>query len=107
MPKKNVDLMLQVRDQITRDPDSHDQGVWFHELDNDCGTVGCIAGWAAHFSGAEMGVAGVFADDRYIRPYAQEVLGITTGEASELFYAENREALTLLDEYIEEGKNDG
>ncbi len=45
-----VDLTLPARivEQITSEPDSHDQSTWH----SDCGTRHCIAGFATHLSGA-------------------------------------------------------
>lgn len=134
MPKKNVDLMLQVREQISREPETHSQGVWASR--NDCGTTACVAGWAVILSGTPMDwraiptttlvhdeewVAWLVthpADDQepalcwtagegdHIRSVAEELLGLTPQEADALFYtARNGAALRLLDRYIEEGKN--
>lgn len=48
------------------------------ELDTDCGTAGCIAGWAC----------AMWAPDRYPSPSrAQDLLGLTNAQAEELFYA--------------------
>jgi hypothetical protein len=45
MPKKNIPLFRTVLKHVMRNPRLHDQGVWLMR-DPECGTVGCIAGWA-------------------------------------------------------------
>lgn len=111
--KKNVDLMLQVREQITSNPETHDQDTWITK--SECGTTACIAGWAVLFSSDESkltwttDVVGdehcLFVTERYIKHVARDALGLTTWEAENLFFANPDYALTLLDRYIEEGKN--
>lgn len=48
----NVDLLRKVKQQIVDHPESHDQAVWAEK--RSCGTVCCVAGWAAHLSGGRL-----------------------------------------------------
>jgi hypothetical protein len=54
----NTDLLLEIADHIERRPEKFDLGLWSsaHDADehiNDCGTTGCVAGWANALTGAE------------------------------------------------------
>lgn len=107
----NVDLMLEIREQITSHPETHDQNVWGYQ--DSCGTTHCIAGWASALTGAhldwrkEFGATQlVHADDEDPDDYARRVMGLDGPTAQRLFFeCNNCEALTLLDELIEQGKN--
>ncbi len=41
----NIPLLLQVREKVTSDPKSLEMDYWVRDTE-ECGTVGCIAGWA-------------------------------------------------------------
>lgn len=118
MPTKNVDLMLRVREQITTHPETHNQNQWARR--GSCGTTHCIGGWAVAFSRSsdmEWYSLGDLNSDleacitvagQYIPDAARDALGLTEKEAERLFYdCSNTEALQILDEYIEQGKNGG
>ena len=116
MPEKNVDLMLQVRDQITSHPETHFQGMFerdHHVLDNgSCGTTRCIAGWAIFFATGNTVQKECFAwpplsqMEKHPEGMGAKLLGLTDDEAHKLFYQmDEHKALELLDEYIEKGKN--
>lgn len=113
----NVDLMLQVREQITAHPETHDQTKW--ALRTECGTVMCIAGWTEALAGHAMewrhydvgedyaGFSlGPWHAPKYMPDAAQATLGLDSREAGRLFYEINgTKALALLDRFIEAGKN--
>ncbi|WP_055566013.1 hypothetical protein [Streptomyces atriruber] len=114
----NVDLLLEIREQITSHPETHDQEQWGKRT--GCGTTHCIAGWAAVLTGAALAWTDAadlddingdevvtYADD-HENPsvYAQRVIGLPPGEVIGLFYElDNAEALEALDRLIEKGKN--
>lgn len=109
MPK-NTDLMIEVREQIRLEPGRHDQGVWCSSPGDQegCGTTYCIAGWVARLSGMKIDYdrGDVYVEDRLIDDWARKKLGLTGDEAWNLFYClDDEAALTLLDEYIQQGKN--
>lgn len=111
----NVDLMLQVREQITAHPETHDQESWVSRT--DCGTTMCIAGWATALVGMKVVEdadwtylvqdPGSLSPVRHISVVAQELLGLSPREAGDLFSngPTNAEALALLDRFIDAGKN--
>lgn len=72
---ETVALMNQVADHIEAFPERYDQEVYW--ITTECGTVGCIAGWADRLSGY---------DDPLVAPSnAEERLGLTLDEGSVLF----------------------
>lgn len=118
MSKYNVDLMLAVREQITSHPETHDQRDWARR--GECGTVCCIAGWAAVLAGEELAwdQEGRYGTDHVARcdrdgealpigVVARDLLGLSVGESAALFSgrASQAEALARLDALIEKGKN--
>jgi len=112
----NTDLMIQVRNQITMDPQSHYQSAW-ENLDGPawCGTTRCMAGWAIHLATGRTvqdvcnygeGLQGARDDWTHPADLGAELLGLDDNEAAALFYElDNKEALAVLDELIEKGKN--
>lgn len=109
----NTDLLLEIREQITSHPGTHNQEEWGER--SECGTTHCIAGWAAALSGAQL----TWTDDTYgfsqlyhangedPGTYAARLMGLDTREAWQLFYKlNNADALAELDALIEKGKND-
>ncbi|CAB4143199.1 hypothetical protein UFOVP434_94 [uncultured Caudovirales phage] len=43
----NIELINKIKEQIQKDNKSILMGCWFREsVESDCGTAGCIAGWA-------------------------------------------------------------
>ena len=88
----NEDLGHEILDQIKDDPESWQQMSWGVHIGSDCGTVACVAGWAAHFTGWTS------SDNRFmrnvvtkgdrqfsVRVVAQEELGLTDGQTLYLF----------------------
>lgn len=78
-PNANAHLAYAILDHIDADPASHDQTVWFRR--NECGTAGCFAGWALHFTGAKMAFARnsylIAANgELYVRGEAEKALGL-------------------------------
>jgi hypothetical protein len=110
----NVDLMLQVREQITAHPETHDQAHWAAKT--ACGTTMCIAGWATTLAGMKLVID---QDDDWIylvegpqgpqsiRETAGTLLGLDAREQIKLFAGGQGNALplALLDRFIEAGKN--
>lgn len=110
----NTDLLLEIREQITSHPETHDQNQWGRRT--ACGTTHCIAGWAIVLSGATFDWTSVYNtagtsvtvnDGAYrIEEYAACEMGLSEDEADDLFFEyDNAEALAMLDELIEKGKN--
>lgn len=105
----NVDLMVKIREQITKHPETHDQETWGRKT--ECGTTHCIAGWTGALSGGELewftgdyAAILVLIDRRGPEYFAQKALGLTLPEADKLFYCgDNAKALVLLDEMISAG----
>ncbi len=95
-PTPNAELAYRILDQIDADPESWRQSYWFTLT--DCGTAGCLAGWACMLSGDKASPYGdltvgdtfafvetadgqrVHAEDR-----AMELLGIELDDAYRLF----------------------
>lgn len=68
--KFNIKLAQQVLTQVTLHPETHDQS----NVMNECGTVGCIAGWACVICGVSA-----------FMEKAEELLGLTEEESDDLF----------------------
>lgn len=115
----NADLLLAVREQITANPETHEQGTWGRK--NECGTTHCIAGWACVLEGVQIrwtehgeelaamgGTNEVAANGTCwaIPGYAANALGLDGLQSAALFYeTDNGKALAYLDRLIEEAKN--
>ena len=98
----NVSLMTKVRNQITANPESHDQD--YYENDTECGTTRCIAGWTVFFARGTGRT--VYAGGGSIFGEARDLLGLTDYEADTLFYEfGDAEAIARLDKFIEKGEN--
>lgn len=116
MPKKNVDLMLQVREQALSDPESHHQMGWEYPNGRaSCGSTRCIAGWAIFLATGKQlysyrggyATAPRYNFDADPLTLGAEALGLTMNEAKRLFLGfDDSKALGILDEYIEQGKNE-
>lgn len=78
------DLLLKVRDKILEEPHLFYMPSWTNRL--GCGTASCIAGWAARLTGEDPGSWHV-AEDGYRE--GARILGITRGQANDLFYRGN------------------
>ncbi|MEU6674817.1 hypothetical protein [Streptomyces sp. NPDC046925] len=110
----NTDLLIEIREQITAHPETHDQLSWGRK--SDCGTTYCIAGWAAvltdasfiwsHDDDEDDKIATLIDDHEAPDQYAARVMGLEYDDAARLFYTlENEAALSRLDALIEKGKN--
>ena len=76
----NIDLAIKVLDHVILNPAQHQQMTLlnvFRFSEVDCGTVGCIAGWALVFGG------GVEKENR--SDYACHLLGLERDEFSEFY----------------------
>jgi hypothetical protein len=128
MPKRNVELLTQVRDLIQAEPAKLDMASWgcVKEVEDlgysetvkvDCGTTACIAGWAVQLAGDKFLVrgfnpspeGGYFVSDSVakngrvcnIEDRAQKLLGLTYDEANQLFInTPNEDALDVLNQLI-------
>lgn len=102
-PVINVPLLRKTLEHITAHPEEWDQGVWMREAArNECGTAGCLAGWALTLAGHELdfdknniffGEAHYLTDGRPIEEAAEQELGLTEDQGEELFAETN----TLVD----------
>lgn len=114
---KNIRLLRTVMELVTANPDWHDQDFWGHAVPG-CGTTRCIAGWANALSGYEEMWTGVIAaagasvwgvsrdGGPVMHPgrAAQDVLGLTDGEAGGLFYAADIDEVWEIVEDITDGE---
>lgn len=128
---RNIDLLTQVRDLITAQPEKLDMDRWAVVQPDEveftdgttakvsCGTTACIAGWAVQLSGHKLLVHqyGKHSDGSFlinssvakngrvvdIEQYGKKLLGLTTEEADELFFCGNSQAPKLLDTLIAGG----
>lgn len=96
----NIDLAQRVLDHVERFPEQHNQKVVYGPYWSDektCGTVGCLAGWAAQLSGQ-------FDGSVCHSVLAVEVLGlddIDGAEFNEFFGTEDKgEAKEIFRDYI-------
>lgn len=117
----NTDLLMQVREQIVTEPETHRQGVWAVAQSDprkggDCGTAYCVAGWAAVLDGQQLDWdeigngewdASLIVGGALISDHAQDALGLTYTEQCQLFRGDNTrpEVLAMLDKLITAGKN--
>ncbi len=119
----HVNFSQQVLDfaQKHQEPKSrfrHDQDFFYAE--NECGTAACLAGIACMLS-SDVEIRNVTVDDEDsgyegFEPFvngkqaewddeAQRLMGLTPGQANDLFYTfDNEEAIALLQEYIEDAE---
>lgn len=109
-PQINVPLLRKTLEHITAHPEEWDQAVWMRQSGRtECGTAGCVAGWAVTFAGHTLdfesavifwGEAQYLDDGREIEQAAQDELGLTDDQADRLFAEHN--ALTDLWEMANE-----
>lgn len=116
MSEFNRELFQKIHDQITQNPETHDQNSW----ESFCGTTRCVAGWAVHFSNGEGRLWGAAFGDvtsetgslirevlglqrpdyvggQHVEPSARKLLGLTQRQAGGLFYgASDEEAVHLV-----------
>lgn len=71
LPAERFDMTTFIRHR------DHEDFLLAIELETDCGTAGCIAGWAC----------AVYSPDRAVNPHrAAEVLGLSRDQANALFF---------------------
>lgn len=96
----NAERLLDVLTFLEAHPDKHDQDYWIKK--RDCGTVACLAGWAAlrngyveSYTGVPSFFLGVYRSDdphqelRTVSHVAEEVLDLTPEEGARLFSDQN------------------
>jgi hypothetical protein len=103
----NVDLMIDVRNYLKEHPEEHNQSHWYKMT--YCGTEMCIAGTAVFLAEGHEAAkwrAVTFDSIEHTTHAAQKLLGLNAAEARCLFHTMvNKNALDVLDEFIEAGKN--
>ena len=78
----NLELLLRARQAILDHPGQLNMGVWIVGNSDtllDCGTVGCIAGWAISCAGERV-------DADLAGPQARRLLEITGPQSASLFH---------------------
>lgn len=109
LPTVNQELFTKIRDEIEAHPDTHNQDVWESSSYPVCGTVRCTAGWALYFTHPEDRTI----YDTIVRPEyvnlgfkgaGKKLLGLTNAEAEYLFYADNDDALAMIQHYAVTGR---
>lgn len=109
----NKDLFKKIYEQITRYPETHNQGSWSdHPQDappgvdhGSCGTTRCVAGWALHFHAPSRSIfetAREIEPDGHGEPFgpAAALLGLDRDAAEGLFlHSSNADAIRLVREY--------
>jgi hypothetical protein len=102
----NVALLRKTMEHIEAHPEEHDQATWV------CGSQMCFAGHAAVADGATLepgmympNAMSEWLGTTHVSDYAQRALGLTSGEANRLFYADNsvEDLRVLVDDLIEKG----
>jgi hypothetical protein len=91
LPIPNMDKLYAVLDRIEADPEHWNQSSWSGL--GECGTTMCFAGWACKLEGLKLAVEvdggtadrGSLASGRAISTTAEEILGLTSNEAYNLF----------------------
>lgn len=123
----NVKLLRELQEMFKKNPKCLDMGDWVYH--NDCGTVGCIAGWASMITHMrEFKVSCEIACDDVANPRneGKKALELNEDQCEALFYtthwpedlqdkyneAKNRKersAVTVerIDRFIESGGTDG
>ena len=98
---KNIALMKQIRERITKDPNSLDMDIW----SNDCGTVACIAGHAGIIEKEVVYWSSAYTmtpiTDESWTELGARLLGVDE-ETADLWFHEtdNQGALEILDAFI-------
>lgn len=110
----NTELFRRIEVAIEANPASHNQNWWeVEEAQTFCGTTRCVFGWAVYLATGvpfyaglsrlftEYGMSPLDAESGYsgeVRVGAR-LLGITEGEADDLFFADNDTARNKVKEY--------
>jgi hypothetical protein len=93
MTTKNIPLMRKVLEFMVNNSDQIDMNNWWRE--DECGTVGCIAGWTCQLTGYRVNTL----SPAQIVSFAMTELGLSHYEAEDLFYSGDlTEALELVEE---------
>lgn len=107
LPTVNQALFTKIRDEIEAHPEAHEQDVWETEYAS-CGTARCTAGWAVHFTHPEdKSIFLTIQRPEYrdgFESAGKMLLGLTSAEAEYLFYADNDEALEMIQHYADNGR---
>lgn len=131
----NKELLLKTLQYIKDHPEEHDQNRWFKRT--PCGTTACVAGTAAILSGyrpygwipryddegvvsveltgyvVEVGAEHPSAENIYVEPLAQDLLGLTAVQVDRLFFCDDDDVERIINEIIAEdeaetgGRDDG
>jgi hypothetical protein len=95
----NRELLERTMQYIEDHPEEHYQGMWF--MKTECGTTACFAGWACLLSGltpdftqrpynfTDRSSYYVKDDERWVKPIATELLGVSEDDAEILFHSAN------------------
>jgi hypothetical protein len=93
----NTKLLKDVVKIINDQPKKHDQGSYARKT--HCGTACCVAGWVCKLSGYKFSWRNIYGEritettqlttGEHIPEKAQELLGLTTSEAKNLFDCDN------------------
>ena len=83
----NWPLLLLILEYVIKHPDEYDQKQWRSTDLPRCGTVRCIAGWAAFFSGYEE-VVGLGRSDLVRNPRNGELMSTEDAAVAVLDFAE-------------------
>lgn len=87
MSTLNIDLLQKVKAAILAEPEHFDMSWWTQE--NDCGTAGCIAGWAVALAGGKsLGLVHARRLAGHIAQEARDSLQISQEESNKLFLGE-------------------
>lgn len=122
MTQFNRDLLIRVRDYIKDHPDEHDQNDWgkYHQqqlAEFGCRTTYCIAGHVCVtlsgdipvWGGAEFNseepiymnqVRALDGTKHWVPDRALELLGLTDGEADDLFFCSDDSVLRVIDDIL-------
>jgi len=115
VPALNIDLVRQIREQVTDYPESHDQNTWGTRT--ACGTTHCTAGWAAVLTrtpeqlvwsrcvdgiGSDelVGVLDDSGEEVDVERWAHQAMGLTWPERNALFSSYATDVPELLGELL-------
>jgi hypothetical protein len=99
--KFNVDLAQRTLNFVIHHPEQHDQFQLMGQ--SACGSVGCIAGWAATLAGFDLPSRPSYDDLVEMQRFARDELGLTENEF-QLFYAnyDRDKAIDIVRDYIDQ-----
>ena len=114
----NVQLLEQVMGHIEAYPEQHNQRAFFSR--NECGTAGCVAGWACLLSGLKPSQdrwwtssqrgwdsqTHILEDGSFVQDKAQELLNLDDYDAGILFAAGNsKEEIKCMVKHLSNGEH--